>query len=66
MANVKSGLDQRFQLGRRMIPDALSAVEVAKSSGMATGRDAGPSFEEREETMVIAYETTVVALHIWE
>jgi hypothetical protein len=36
---------------------ALSAL--SKSSGIATGRDVGPTFEEREETILIAYETTV-------
>jgi hypothetical protein len=46
-----------------MTPDALSQVVVAKSSGIATGRDAGPRFEEREETMFIAYETTVGVSH---
>jgi len=42
----------------------LSLVEVAKSSGIATGRDAGPRSEEREETIVIAYEPTVGTSHM--
>lgn len=41
-----------------MTPDALMSTEVAKSSGIATGRDASPKSEEREETIVITYETT--------
>ncbi len=64
MSKVKSGPDQRIRLGSRMIPGALSLVEVAKSSGIATGRDAGPISEEREETIVIAYEPTVGTSHL--
>jgi hypothetical protein len=50
-----------MRLGRTTTPEAFASSATSKSLGISTGREVGPTMEEREEAIVIAYETTVVA-----